>query len=377
MVTRRIDGCQTIGDVRKIAYRRLPRPIYDYISAGTGNEHTLRRNTEAYDDILLMPRVAVDVADIDTSTTVLGRRLSFPLMVAPVGGIAFAHPDTEIDIAAAASKAGIMEGLSNYSAASIERIAEASGNGPRMFQVYDFADERLIDSMYESARSSNWDAMCVTIDSPVPVPRPNVDRWGLWPGVRPPFRTAMALSAHPIWGLTQLRYGRRYAFDYQRRISEWRDPMLGYHRADLDWKRVAELIKRWGGQAAVKGVMRPDDALRAVDAGANCIVICNHGGVGANGAAPTISLVERIVDAVGPSIDVVQCGGLRSGEGILKALALGAKAVMTGRPFVYGSAAGRQAGVEKVIDIFRKEFEVAMQMGGCRTVADIDRSLLF
>ena len=377
-MTRQIGRCQNIEDIRKLAERRLPRPIYDYISAGSGNEHTLRRNTEAYDEVGIVPRVAVDVSNVDTSTTVLGRKLSFPLMVAPVGGIAFVHPHTEIDIAAAAARSGIMESISNYSAASLDCIAQACGAEPRMFQLYDFGDERLVDSMIRSAREAGYDAMCITVDVSVRVPRERVFRWQLRPGGGfPPMRTVAALALHPVWGLQRLRFRQPQIFDYHRRAAEWRDPAtLEYHRADLTWKDVARLIKLWGGPAAVKGVLSAQDARRAVDAGASGVIICNHGGTGLNGAPATISLVEEIVDAVDSWIDVIQCGGLRSGDGILKALALGAKAVMTGRPFVYGSAAGRQAGVEKVIEIFRGEFELAMQLSGCRSVGEIDRTLL-
>jgi len=369
----------SVAEVAELARKRLPGPIYDFITAGTGTEITLKRNVRDFDKFSLQPRVGIDVSQTDMSTTVFGQRVSFPLIIAPAGGFSMADPSAECAVAAAASKAGLMYGLSIFSTDSVEAVASA-GEGPRLFQLYFLKDPFIVGEMIEAVRAARYNALCVTLDVPVTPVRDRVDRWHSF-RPRPPMRTVIEMLKHPGWLMRKRRLGKRPLADVARRITEGGrtlapDFYTAGIRADVGWDEIEAVAKKWNGPFAVKGVMCAQDALRAENAGATAVIVCNHGGIGLDGAPSTLSVIPEIVDAVGGRLEVIQNGGVRRGEGIVKSLALGATAAMTARPFFFGLAAAGQAGVSHVIEILRKDFEIAMKLCGCKSVGDIGPQVL-
>ncbi|MET0546904.1 MAG: alpha-hydroxy acid oxidase [Caulobacterales bacterium] len=366
-----------VADYRERARRRLPAPVFDFFDAGSGIENARNDNTDAFARYRPVPRVGRDVRNVDTSTSVFGQKISFPMVVAPMGGLGFIWPDAEKSIAAAAGKLGVMMGLSTYSTLPMEEVARA-GAGPKMFQLYLLTDEWLTQDLIARAKQSGFKALAVTIDVPVTPSRPRVDRWNLDGALGPvPLRTKLAIARHPEWirrqkqaktGFTDLANraaarGHVIGADFYAKIAQ----------QNMNWGEIEKVGRRWDGPFAVKGVMSGDDARRAVDCGAGTVVICNHGGIGLDHAPASLSLVEEVTKAVSGNAEVIQCGGLRQGSGIATALAMGARACMTGRPLAYGVAADGEEGATRVLELLKKDFEDAMRLCGCTSVADFEQ----
>jgi L-lactate dehydrogenase (cytochrome) len=349
-------------------------PIADFISAGSGAERSLRRNTDAFADYEFLTHVGRDVSKLDLSVDFLGHRLELPLAVAPIGGLGLVCADAELATARAAGDAKILFCLSAMSTATIEAVATAC-KGPKIFQLYPLTDEAFTVELIQRAKDAGYDALCVTVDVQASPPRERSTRWGdLTKSGLPPLRTVIAMARHPRIALQLRRQQRAGLFDTTTRLSK-RGGTFGI-RNDYGWDFIRKLGELWGGPLLVKGVLRADDAMAAAGIGASAIVVCNHGGNGLDGAIASVDAIEAVVNATSWSIPIVQCGGIRNGANLLTSLALGARIGMTGRPFMYGAAAAGEAGVARVIAIFKEQFACAMRLAGSRSTAEIDRSLV-
>lgn len=290
------------------------------------------------------------------------------------------HPQAELGIARAFSKAGLMFGLSTFSTESLENVSAAAADGPRLFQLYFLHEDYIMEELIQAAKDARFDALCVTLDLPVQPVRPKFERWHVLRS-RPPARTVWDLARHPRYALSQFSVRKRPQVDVVRRIA-----MAGHVlrpdfftnavRMNVNWADVGRVAKQWEGPFAVKGVMCAEDAKRAVEAGATALIVCNHGGISLDGASSTLSVIGEVAAAVGPDIQIIQTGGARRGGDILKGIALGASAIMTARPFLAGLAVAGEAGVAHAIKLFREDFVTAMKLTGCRTVAEINSAAL-
>ena len=381
MADRKLQWCISVNDVRKLARARLPLPMYDLLAGGSADEVTLRRNVAAFDRIELIPRVARDVAQIDTSVRVLDVELSFPLILAPTGVQGMVHPEAELAPARAASKSNVMYTLSTFATSSIEEVADECP-GPKMFQLYALTDRSITDEIVSRVRAANYDALCVTVDVPVNAGLERIDRWAMNPvSGLPPLRTMAAMAGRPLWTFRHGRMARARTPDIVKRIAargievtpDFFDTII---RKDLTWKEIPRVVRGWDGPLVIKGILCAEDAIEAANIGATAVVVCNHGGTSLDGAPAAISVLEEIVDAVGDRVEVIQCGGVRRGHSILKSLALGASASMIGRPFLFGLAAAGEAGVTQVIEILRKEFEVTMKLCGATTLGELNKAIV-
>jgi isopentenyl diphosphate isomerase/L-lactate dehydrogenase-like FMN-dependent dehydrogenase len=369
-------ACTTLTDIEALARRRTPLPIIDYIAAGSGSERSLRRNCAAFADYEFRPRVGRDVSDIDMSIEFLGRKLAFPMAVAPTGSVGLVRKDAELAVASAAGKAGILYCLSCVSAASLEEVAKAS-DGPKVFQLYPLTDKQFTFELIHRAKAAGYDALCLTVDSQDIPGRPRSNKWGadaFTDGKLPGLRTILAMAPFPVRAFQLRRQQKAGACDILDTLAARGQPFA--IRNDLVWSDWAELAERWGGPFFIKGITRGDDAAAAAGLAPTAVVVCNHGGTFVDGAIATIDATEEVAAALPPSIATIQCGGIRRGLDLLTSLALGATIGMTGRPFMYGAAAASEEGVARAIDILKREFATAMRMVGCRSIADIDRSLV-
>jgi L-lactate dehydrogenase (cytochrome) len=377
-----IDRSLNIRDLRDRTHSILPAPVLGYLEGGADDEYTLERNIAAYQDYELIPRYLVDVSSIDTRTRVLGVDVDMPLLLSPTGFSRMFHPDAELAAARAATSHGTMYCLSTVATESIETVAAAAA-GPKMFQVYVLRDPGLNFEFIQRCRDAGYAALCLTVDVPAGGNRERDLRTGM---VMPPtfgWRSKLSFATHPAWSLGQLRGP---AFDIPNvsdRVSGYKPGLgdrLNYLFSQFDptvtWQDAERMIDAWGGPFAIKGIMSPDDARRAVQIGASAVVVSNHGGRQLDGVPATIDCLKAIVDEVGDEIEVIIDGGIRRGTDVLKALALGATACMIGRPYVYGLACAGEAGVGRVLDIFKAEITRDLALLGCTRPNDITRDYL-
>ncbi len=360
----------SIEDLRRVAARKLPRPIFEMLDGGADDESTLRANTEAFSQWDLLPRALTGVGAVSTTTRVLGEQISLPLVLSPTGTTRLFHHQGEAAVARAASRAGVLYTLSTVSTLSIEQVAAASG-GPRSFQLYAFRDRGLTREFVSRAREAGYSSLVVTVDMPVSGNRERDRRNGLTIPPRPNLRTLASMLAHPGW-LSRYLFGAPITLaNVTHRPEVAGDGVTTAARfvaqqfdATMTWRDVEEIAAQWGGPLAVKGLLAAQDAQAALDAGATAIIVSNHGGRQLDGAVAAISALPRIVDAVAGRAEILLDGGVRRGTHVLKALALGATACMVGRPYLYGLAADGEAGVLQAIDILRSEIERGMILLG-------------
>jgi len=341
-----------------IARDRLPPTIYEYIRSGAADEITISRNREAFARLSLLPRALVDVSAIDTTVSLLGNRLEAPFMLAPIAYHRLYHPEGELATARGADAAGAAMIVSSFTTTPLPEIARNTRQ-PLWFQLYVQRDRAFTRDMIQRAVDSGCKAICLTVDSPVLGARYGQIDFGLPAGIE-----CVELRGLPADKALQKRDPHVNIYDHLF------EPALAWR--DLDWLRSVS-----GVPLVVKGMLNPDDASRAVDAGVDAIVVSNHGGRNLDKLPATIDVLPHIVEAVENRIPVLMDGGIRRGTDILMALARGAKAVLIGRPYAYGLAAGGAAGVERVLRILRDEFQRAMALTGRRSVSEIDASVLW
>jgi L-lactate dehydrogenase (cytochrome) len=370
-----------IDDLREQARRKVPRAFFEYADHGSYSQDTLRANREDLSGIKLRQRVLIDVDQRDLTTRILGEPAALPLALAPIGLCGMQHGDGEILAARAAQAAGIPFTLSTMSICSIEDVAVAVDK-PFWFQVYVIRDRGFIKELIERAIAARCSALVLTLDLQILGQRHCDIRNGMTvpPEIR--LKNLVDIATKPAWALSVLR-GKRKTFgnlaghvrgmENVNSLAQW---TAGQFDPTLSWKDVEWIRSLWPGKLILKGILDPDDARLAVQTGAHAIVVSNHGGRQLDGAPSSISMLPRIVEAVGSQIEVMFDGGVRSGQDVVRALALGARSCMIGRAYVYGLGAGGQAGVARAIEIIRKELDVTMALTGVKSVRDIDRRVL-
>lgn len=370
-----LDRCNNIADLRRMAKQRLPAPMFHYIDGGSDDEWSLRRNTTAFDDYELLPNYLRDISAIDTSTTLLGQKISWPVFLAPTGMSRLFHHEAEPAVARAAQKSGTFYTLSTMGTTRIEEIAD-QGPGPWMFQIYILKDRALTTEFVERCKAAKYQALCLTVDTALAGNRERDRVTGMVLPPRFSLKSFASFAAHPRWAFHLLKNPDFQIANVVHRVGKLGtvsliDYVNGQFDRTVTWDDVAWLVKQWGGPFVLKGIQSPADAKRAVDIGATAIMISNHGGRQLDAAPAPIDCVAAIRDAVGDRLELIVDGGVRRGTHVLKALALGANAVSIGRPYLYGLASGGQAGVERALGMLKSELERSMALLGCRTIAEI------
>ena len=373
-----------IEDLRVLAKKRLPKAVFDYLDGGAEDEITLRSNCRAFEELTFRPRQAVESTECDPRTTVLGKQISFPGTLAPVGYSRLMHPGGEVAAAAAAGAAGTGYTLSTVSAYKLEDVRAAT-KGMAWFQLYLIGGREAAEAAIERARNAGFDALVVTIDTPVAGMRERDVRNGVTQLLGTSLTAKLPflpnVLAHPRWLLSFLLDGGipRLA----NVIEPGKGPMSlldvasALARAAVTWKDYAWIRAAWKGPLVVKGVLIGDDARRAVDEGAAAIVVSNHGGRQLDGAAATLRALPEVVQAVNGRAEVLMDGGVRRGSDIVKALCLGARAVLIGRAYAYGLAAAGQPGVARALEILKADVERTLRLIGCPSVQLLDSSYLY
>jgi L-lactate dehydrogenase (cytochrome) len=371
-----------IEDLRRLARKRVPRMFYDYVDSGSWTETTYRANEAAFQCIEFRQRVAVDITRRSTATTMAGQQVRMPVAIAPTGLTGMQHADGEILAARAARDFGIPFTLSTMSICPIEAVAEATGRHPFWFQLYVLRDRGFVEDLIERARAANCSALVVTMDLQVFGQRHKDRKNGLATPPRLTLRNLLDLARRPRWclGMLGTRHrnfgnivGHAKGVDNIGELVEWTreqfDPALSWQ--DVEW-----IKRRWGGTLIVKGVLDPEDARLAVAAGADAIVVSNHGGRQLDGAPASLRALPAVVDAVGGYAEVHLDGGIRSGQDVLKAVALGARGTYIGRAMMYGLGALGQQGVAMALEIIRNELDLSMAFCGRTDIAAVDRGIL-
>ncbi len=370
-----------IADLRGIAKKRLPRAVFDFFDGGAEDELTLRDNRAAFERVRIAPRVLAGVAQIDTSAAILGARSKLPITVGPTGGIGFGWPFADVGIARAAAAAGIPYTLSTMATSSIERIAREAG-GRLWFQAYIFRQSDMTLGLVERARQFGYEALMVTVDVPVGGKRERDFRNDFAIRFRFTPRNVLDFASRPGWVLSVLRHGMPVLENVvdlapeAKSTAEIASSVGQFWDAGFDWDGLKRMRDRWPGKMLVKGILRADDAERLAGLGVDAVVVSNHGGRQLDGAVAALDALPPIVRAVKGRMSVLVDGGVRRGVDVVKALALGADAVMLGRATLYGVCAAGEAGAARALEILRDELVRAMQLSGVRTVREIGADLL-
>lgn len=382
-MNRALEQCHSILDLRALAQRRLAKPIFHYMDGAAETEITARRNTSTFDDVSVMPRCLVDVSSAQTAVTVLGRRIGWPVLCGPTGASRLYHPEGEIAVARAAFRMETFSSLSVAGTHTIEAIARASA-GPKLFQLMVFKDRALTRELIERCRVSGYQALCLTVDAAVRGKRERELHSGMGMSPKLTSTSLLRVASHARWLLGQYRRGplsmpnlpQKGGDGLMTRLLSNGVYLGSQINPSANWDEVAKLVELWKGPFAIKGILHPGDARCAVDIGASAVIVSNHGGRQLDGAATPFEVLPRIVDAVAGRAEVILDGGVRRGVHVMKALACGAKAVMIGRPYLYGLAAGGEAGVVRALTILRNEFLTAMQLSGCTSADQVDHSVV-
>ena len=367
-----------IDDLKKIYRRRTPRMFYDYAESGSYTESTFRANSDDFQRIKLRQKVAVDMSGRSTESTMIGQKVTMPVALAPVGMTGMQSADGEIKAALAAKKFGVPFTLSTMSICSIEDVAEATGH-PFWFQLYVMRDQEFVENIIERAKKANCSALVLTLDLQILGQRHKDLKNGLSAPPKLTLPVLLDLATKWSWGLEMLQTKRRSfgnIVGHAKGVGDTRSLMswtAEQFDPQLDWDKIARIRDLWGGKLILKGINDPDDARRAADFGADAIVVSNHGGRQLDGAVSSIRMLPEIVAVVGDRTEIHLDSGIRSGQDVLKALAMGAHGTMIGRAFIYGLGAMGEAGVTKALEIIHKELDVTMALCGERSVHDLGR----
>ena len=370
-----------IADFQRIARRRVPKMFYDYADSGSWSERTYRANESDLQRLLFKQRVAVNIEHRSVRSTLLGQQATMPVAIAPTGLTGMQHADGEILAALAAKNFGIPFTLSTMSICSIEDIA-AHTQSPFWFQLYVMRDRSFIEALIDRAKAANCSALVLTLDLQVLGQRHKDIKNGLSTPPKPTLRNLLNLATKPYWCSQMLKTNRRTfgnIVGHAKGVSDLSS--LSVWTAEqfdptLCWDDVAWIKSRWGGKIILKGIMDAEDAQHAVDAGADAIVVSNHGGRQLDGAPSTIAALPHIVKAVKGKTEIYMDGGIRSGQDVLRALALGADGVMIGRAFLYALGAAGQAGGERCLEIIKNELDVSMALCGKNRIEELTRDVL-
>ena len=372
----------TIQDLKDIYARRVPKMFYDYCESGSWTEQTFRDNVSDFSKLRLRQRVAVDMANRTTATTMIGQNVSMPVALAPVGLTGMQCADGEIKAARAAAAFGVPYTLSTMSICSIEDVAAAS-DAPFWFQLYTLTDEDYTDRLIQRVKDANCSALVITLDLQLLGQRHKDIKNGLSAPPKLTPKTIANLATKWRWGLEMLGTKRRgfgnivghvEGISDNTSLSAWTSEQFDQ---SLDWKKVEILMKKWDGKVILKGILDPKDAKIAAKLGVDAIVVSNHGGRQLDGALSSIRMLPKIVEAVDGKCEVWMDGGIRSGQDILKAKALGATGTMIGRSYIYGLGAMGEAGVSAALEVLQKELETTMALCGYRDINKVNRDILY
>ncbi len=379
---RQLKNCHNVDDLRLLAKQRLPGPIFHYIDGAADDEVTYRRNTSAFEDCDLVPNVLAGVENIDMSVTVMGQKLDLPIFCSPTALQRLFHHDGERAVAKAAEKFGTMFGVSALGTVTLKEIGDIIST-PKLFQFYFHKDRGLNDAMVERAQAANFNALALTVDT---ITGGNRER-DLYTGFTSPpkltLKSLLSFAIHPGWALNYF-FGEAFELaelkDFVQQGSNVSVSIGDYFANMLDqsmsWSDAEALKAKWGGPFCLKGIMSVADAKKAVDIGADAIMISNHGGRQLDGSRSPFDQISEISDAVGDKIDVILDGGIRRGTHVLKAIAAGAKACSGGRMYLYSLAAAGQPGVEKALGNLKAEIQRDMKLLGVTSISQIDRNML-
>ncbi len=370
-----------IDDLKKIYRRRVPRMFYDYCESGSWTEQTFRENVSDFSDIHLRQRVAVDLRNRSTRTRMLGQDVAMPVALAPVGLTGMQSADGEIKAARAAEKFGVPFTLSTMSICSIEDVAENT-TAPFWFQLYVMRDEDYVARLVQRAKDAGCSALVLTLDLQILGQRHKDLKNGLSAPPKPTLSNIINLSTKWQWGLGMLGTKRREFRNIVGHVKGVSDPASLMQWTNdqfdlaLDWKKVEKIRDMWGGKLILKGINDPEDARMAARVGADALVVSNHGGRQLDGALSSIRALPAILDAVGDKMEVHLDSGIRSGQDVLKAVALGASGTFIGRAYIYGLGAMGEAGVTRALEIIHKELDLSMAFCGRRDINDVDRDIV-
>jgi L-lactate dehydrogenase (cytochrome) len=370
-----------INDLKRIYERRTPRMFYDYCESGSWTEQTFRENTSDFDKLYLRQRVAIDMAGRSTATQMIGQDVSMPVALAPVGLTGMQNADGEIKAARAAEKFGVPFTLSTMSICSIEDVAENTEK-PFWMQVYTLKDDDFMQRLFDRAKAANCSAAVITVDLQLLGQRHKDLKNGLSAPPKLTVKSVANMMTKVQWGLGMLGTKRRFfgnivghakGVEDASSLTTWTSEAFDQ---SLDWDRIRAFRKMWGGPLIIKGIIDARDAIEALNVGADAIIVSNHGGRQLDGALSSIRALPAIMDAVGDKIEVHLDSGIRSGQDVLKAMAMGAKGTYIGRAFVYGLGAMGEAGVTKALEVIHKELDVSMALCGKTDIKDVNRDIL-
>jgi len=377
-----LKNCHNFHDLRKLAKKNLPSPIFHYIDGGADDEITLKRNTDSFDNCDLIPNVLANVGKPDLSTTIFGKKINLPVFLSPTAMQRLYHHEGDKASARAAEKFGTFYSMSSMANTTIEEISNIS-SGPKLFQLYVHKDKSITDDLIERSKRSGFDGMCLTVDTLVAGNRERDHRTGFTTPPKLTLQSLMSFALHPKWVFDYLTHekfelanvskktdkGTNITTSVIQYVNEQYDP-------SMNWKDAEYIVKKWDGPFALKGVMSVEDAKRAIDIGCTAIMISNHGGRQLDGSRSPFDQLKEISDAVGDKLEIILDGGVRRGTHVMKALAAGAKACSFGRMFLFGLSVGGQEGVEKVLQNLHDEINRNMILMGCKTLSELNSSKL-
>ena len=376
-----LSGCHSIADLRRAAKRRLPKAVFDYMDGAAEDEVTRYYNQADFGRYELLPRFLVDVKNVDMSTSVLGANIGVPFILAPTGMSRLFHHTGERAVARAAHKARTMYSLSSVATTSIEDVASVS-KGPKMLQLYVWRDREILKDFIRRAKASGYTALCLTVDLPMAGQRERDLKNGFT--VPPQIKLSNILDTmlRPDWlcdFLTSPRMMLENVRDHASAVGGLFS-VIDYTTAQFDpsltWDDMVWMIQEWGGPFAIKGILSLDDARRAVETGVSALILSNHGGRQLDHAASPISVLPEIADALGDRVEIILDGGIRRGTDVIKALSLGATAVMIGRAYLFGLGAGGEAGVDRALQLLSAEIKRNLMLIGCASVKQLGRKYL-
>ena len=375
-----IAKCNNLMDFRGVAKRRLPAPVFHYLDGGADDELTLARNTDAFGDYELLPSQLSDVSNVDLRSTLFGQAVDWPVMIAPTGASKLFHGAGETAVARAAGKFGMVYSLSTLSTATIEEVAAATA-GPKAFQLYIFKDRGLTDEWLDRCIESGYVALQLTVDTPVAGNRERDFVYGFGAPPRSRLRQVASFARYPGWlyralirkdlEMVNITSTSEAARDWKGGIRKYIDEQL---ERSLTWKDVEWLAGRWPGALVIKGVQTVEDCRKAAESGATAVMLSNHGGRQLESAPAPVDCIAAVADALRDRLEIICDGGIRRGNHVVKALALGANACSIGRGYLFALAAGGQPGVERALKLLHAELERTMALAGCDSVRKLGRS---
>jgi L-lactate dehydrogenase (cytochrome) len=375
-----IRRCNNVMDFRSLAKRRLPAPVFHYLDGGADDELSLARNTEAFGDYELLPSQLSDVSNVDLRSTLFGQPVDWPVMIAPTGASKLFHGSGETAVARAAAKFGMVYSLSTLSTATIEDVAAAS-DGPKAFQLYIFKDRGLTDEWLKRCAETGYIALQLTVDTPVAGNRERDFVYGFGAPPRSRLRQVASFARYPGWlfralvrkdlEMVNITSGSEAARNWKGGIRKYIDEQL---ERSLTWKDVEWLAGRWSGALVLKGVQTVEDCRKAAESGATAVMLSNHGGRQLESSPAPVDCIAAVADALRDRLEIICDGGIRRGNHVVTALALGAHACSIGRGYLFALAAGGQPGVERALTLLRAEVERTMALAGCNSVRNLGRS---